>query len=78
MIKQENNIEFLNKLSNMLAKRVSPVSTVLAVNKLFKSYMNIDKTEFVIWDNNSMLLKDFSNEWKSYGSEVKEIKPKAE
>ncbi len=66
MIKQEQNIEFLNKLSNILTKRVSPSGTILAVNKLFKSYLNIDKAEFVIWDNNNMLLKDFSNDWKIY------------
>ena len=59
MIDKEKNIEFLNKLSNILTKKVSPVNTIGAINKLFKTYLNIEKTEFVIWDNNNMLLKDF-------------------
>ncbi len=73
MIKQEKNIEFLNKLSNILIKRVSPVGTILSINKLFKTYLNIDKAEFVIWDDNNMLLKDFSNDWKIYDNAAKEI-----
>ncbi len=73
MIKKEQNIEFLNKLSNILTKRVSPVGTILSINKLFKTYLNVEKAEFVIWDNNNMLLKDFSNDWKIYDGEAREI-----
>ena len=66
MINKENNIEFLNKLSNLLVKKISPINTVSSINKLFREYMNIDKTEFVIWDNNNMLLKDFAQDWKIF------------
>ncbi len=73
MIKREQYIEFLNKLSNILIKRVSPVGTILSINKLFQTYLDTEKAEFVIWDNNNMMLKDFSNDWKIYGNDEKEI-----
>ena len=66
MIKKENNIEFLNKLSNLLVKKISPINTVSTINKLFREYLNTEKTEFVIWDNNNMLLKDFAQDWKIF------------
>ncbi len=73
MIKKEQYIEFLNKLSNILIKRISPVGTVLSADKLFRKYLDTEKAEFVIWDNNNMMLKDFSNDWKIYGNDEKEI-----
>ncbi len=66
MISKEQNIEFLNKLANLLTKKVSPVNTANSINKLFKNYLNIEKVEFIIWDNNSMLLKDFVQEWRVF------------
>lgn len=72
MINKEQNIEFLNKLSNILTKKVSPVNTIGAINKIFKSHLNIEKTEFVIWDNNNMLLKDFVLDWKIFDNNDKE------
>lgn len=66
MINKEKNIEFLNKLSNLLTKKISPINTVSSINKLFKEYLNTEKTEFVIWDNNNMLLKDFAQDWKIF------------
>ena len=70
MISKEQNTEFLNKLANILSGRISPVNTVNAVNKIFKSYLNFESTEFIIWDNNSMLLKDFVQDWKIYDNET--------
>ncbi len=64
--------EFLNKLSNMLTKKISPVNTAGAISKLFKTYLNIDKSEFIIWDNNNMLLKDFVRDWKIFDNENSE------
>ena len=66
MINNEKNIEFLNKLSNLLTKKISPINTVASINKLLKEYLNIEKAEFVIWDNNNMLLKDFAQDWKIF------------
>ena len=65
---QQNNkyIEFLNHLSNILAKKISPATTIFAVNKVFKEYLGIEKISFVIWDNNNMMLKDFVQDWKLY------------
>ncbi|MCD7739773.1 MAG: GGDEF domain-containing protein [Candidatus Gastranaerophilales bacterium] len=61
--------EFLNKLSNILIKKISPVNTTGEISKLFKNYMNIDKTEFIIWDNNNMILKDFALDWKVFNND---------
>ncbi len=69
MINKEQNVEFLNKLANLLTKKVSPSNISNSINKLFKSYFNIERTEFIIWDNNSMLLKDFVQDWKIYDNE---------
>ena len=68
MITKEQNIEFLNKLANILTKKISPSNLSSSVNKLFTSYLNIEKTEFIIWDNNSMLLKDFAQDWRIFDS----------
>ena len=66
MINKDQNIEFLNKLANILTKKISPSDTANSINKLFRNYLNIEQTEFIIWDNNSMLLKDFVQDWKIY------------
>ncbi len=52
-------IELLNKLSNILSGKMSPVRTMPAVEKLFNTYLETEKVTFVIWDNNNMRLKDF-------------------
>ncbi|MBQ9246327.1 GGDEF domain-containing protein [bacterium] len=75
MINKEENIEFLNNLANILTKKISPISTASEINKLFKNYLNIEKAEFIIWDNNSMLLKDFAQDWRIFdnGNSPQEI-----
>jgi len=72
MINKDQTIEFLNKLSNLLTGKISPVSTANSVNKLFNKFLNIEKTEFVIWDNNNMLLKDFVQDWKIFDNDNSE------
>lgn len=75
MKKEKKYIEFLHHLSNILAQKVSPVTTIFAINKVFKEYLNTNKISFVIWDNNNMMLKDFVQDWKIYddSSQEKEI-----
>lgn len=75
MSEKKKYIEFISKLSNILAKRISPSGTIHSVNKLFKEYLNIESSDFVIWDNNNMQLKDFVQDWKVYDDEnqTKEI-----
>ncbi|MCD7780401.1 MAG: GGDEF domain-containing protein [Candidatus Gastranaerophilales bacterium] len=70
--------EFLNKLSNILTKKISPANSASAINKLFKNYLNVEEAEFIIWDNNNMLLKDFAQDWKifkndDFGNEINYI-----
>ena len=52
-------IELLNELSNILSAKMSPLRTMPAVEKLFNTYLETEKVNFVIWDNNNMRLKDF-------------------
>ena len=70
MLQKEKNIEFLNKLSNILTKKISPSNTIGEINKLFKQYLNIAKAEIVIWDNNTMSLKDFVEDWKLSDNDI--------
>ena len=72
MIKKEQNIEFLNNLANILTKKISPSNTISEINKLFKTFLNIEKVEFVIWDNNNMLLKDFVWDLKIFDNNARE------
>ena len=72
MLQKEKNIDFLNKLSSILTKKISPSNTIGEINKLFRAYLNIDKAEFVIWDNNNMALRDFVCDWKLFDSDIKE------
>ena len=62
MMRKELNTEFLNKLANVLAKRVALSSVSSSINKLFKTYLNLQKTEFIIWDDNNMVLKNFEKD----------------
>lgn len=62
----QNNIDFLKTLSNILISKISPGNTTSSVCKLFKSALNIGSVEFIVWDNNNMLLKDFVQDWKIY------------
>ena len=48
MAKKNKNLEFLNKLSILLSGKISPVKTIGEINKLFKSYLNIEKSEFIV------------------------------
>ena len=66
MIDNMKNIEFLNKLSNILIKKISPAVTTGEINKLFINFLGIEDTEFVIWDNNNMLLKNFAQDLKIF------------
>ena len=67
----QNNIQFLTELSNILSNKISPVSTIAVVNKLYKSFLNIEKVDYIVWDNNSMLLRDFVEDWKIYEDDSK-------
>ncbi len=62
----KENILFLNELANILSKKISPVTTISSVSKLFRSYLKINRLNFVIWDDNNMMLKDFVQDWKFY------------
>ncbi|MBE7704513.1 MAG: GGDEF domain-containing protein [Cyanobacteria bacterium SIG29] len=75
MQNNKENIEFLNELSNILSKKISPITTISSISKLYKTYLNIEKINFVIWDNNNMMLKDFVQDWKFFDekNESKEI-----
>ncbi len=75
MFDNKNNIEFISKLANILSKKISPSNTINSVNKLFKTYLKIDSIDFIIWDNNNLLLKDFVCDWKIFDDEnrAKEI-----
>ena len=64
MIKKEQNTEFLNKLANILTKKILPANIVNSINILFQTYLHLEKTEIIIWDNNSMVLKNFSNNYE--------------
>ena len=44
------------------------------ISKLFKTYFNINKVEFIIWDNNSMLLRDFVQDWRVYDNNTASVK----
>ena len=68
--KNRKNIEFLNKLSNLLSKKISPSLTINGINKLFKEYQKINSVSIVIWDNNHMLLKDFVSDLKILDDET--------
>ncbi len=72
MQKKCDEIEFLNNISNVLAGKISPVSTINSINKLFKTYLKIQDIEFIMWDNNNMLLKDFIRSWKFFDDNSKE------
>ena len=70
----KENIDFLNKLSNILGSKISPITTISSINKLFKNSMNIQNLNIVIWDDNNMMLKDFVQDWKLYDdSQTNEI-----
>lgn len=62
----KENIMFLNELANILSKKISPVTTISSVSKLFNNHLKINKLNFVIWDDNNMMLKDFVQDWKFY------------
>lgn len=64
MKENKRNIEFINKLSDSLSGKISPLNTVNDINKLFKQYINADYTDIVIWDNNNLQLKNFAADWK--------------
>ena len=69
----QNNIQFLTELSNILSNKISPVSTIGVVSKLFKSFLNVEKIDFIVWDNNNMLLKDFVHDWEIYEDDAKSL-----
>ncbi len=60
------NLQFLNELANILSKKISPVTTISSISKLFRNYLKINRLNFVIWDDNNMMLKDFVQDWKFY------------
>ena len=56
----------LNELANILSKKISPVTTISSISKLFRNYLKINRLNFVIWDDNNLMLKDFVQDWKFY------------
>lgn len=70
MTKDKKSIEFLDKLANILSKKVSPSSTLGKTNKLFQEYLGVNSINIVIWDNNHMLLKDFVSDSKILDDEA--------
>ncbi len=56
----EKYLEFLNELSEILFKKLSPFNTILSVKKLYKSYLDIEKSEFIIWDNDNFTLDEIT------------------
>lgn len=69
---EQENLNFLNKLAGILTKKFSPNSSIAAINKLFKTHFSFGKIEFVIWDNNNMVLKDFLMDSKIFDNNEKE------
>ena len=63
-IKEYKSIEFLNKLANMLSKRISPLTMLSSLKKLFKTYLSVDSVELIVWDNNNFQLQDFIQDYK--------------
>jgi len=61
MINSINGIEFLNKLSGVFTEKIPSEKAIDIVNELFQNYLKLDKTEFIIWDNSNMLLRNFSD-----------------
>ncbi len=59
MTKTEKYIELLNNISVILSKKISPLNTIQSINKLLNTYLGITKSQYIIWDNNNMLLKDY-------------------
>lgn len=66
MINYKDNIQFLNELANILSKKISPVTTISSISKIFRNHLKINRLNFVIWDDNNMMLKDFVQDWKFY------------
>lgn len=69
MKEDKNYIEFISKLANLLAEKISPSVAAVSVNRLFKTYLGSDSIDIVIWDNNNMLLKDFICNWNFFDDE---------
>ncbi len=67
---KNNKIEYLSKLANLLAGAISPITILNSVNKLFKTYLKTEDVEFIMWDNNNMLLKDFIRDVNFLDDEV--------
>lgn len=62
----KDNLQFLNELANILSKKISPVTTISSISKLYRNHLKINRLNFVIWDDNNMMLKDFVQDWKFY------------
>ena len=73
MEKQNNNLDFLNKLSNILSEEIYPINTIASLNKHFKENLQIEDAEFIIWDGNNMILKDFIRDYELINNESKTI-----
>ena len=59
-------ITFLNKLADLLSKNTSIGIMSDSVVKLFKNYLEANSINFIIWDDNNMILRDFVREWETY------------
>lgn len=69
----KKNLEFIQKISEILSERISPSRTIFEVKKIFKSYFKTDNLEIIVWDNNNMLLKNFVQDWKVYSDSDKYV-----
>ncbi|MCD7878645.1 MAG: GGDEF domain-containing protein [Candidatus Gastranaerophilales bacterium] len=70
MTQQYKNMDFLNKLSGILTKKISPARTISQISKLFKTYLKIEKAEFILFDNNNVIIKDFITDWDYLNDET--------
>ena len=68
-MQQKDYIEFISRLANLLAEKISPSTTTIEVSGLFKTYLGVRSVDIVIWDNKNMLLKDFICNWKLFDDE---------
>lgn len=66
-----NDYEIINKLMNVLVKKISPINTISSVNKILKANLNVQNLNLIVWDNNILMLKDFVQDWNIYVNDEK-------
>lgn len=58
-----NEIDFLMKVSNVLMEESEPLKIVEALSVVFKTFFPVKKISFMVWDETASKLRDFSKEW---------------